>query len=315
MSGMDLDSAYNVINSIRENISRVIVGKDFEVKIILATLFSEGHVLIEGPPGIAKTLLSKSIAKSIEGVFKRIQGNPDILPSDITGFHVYSLDGSTRFVKGPIFANIIFFDELNRTPTRSQAALLEAMQEYQVTVDGVTYRLDKPFMVIATQLPTELGPGTFPLTPTLVDRFTVRIETGYSSPNEEYEIVTKSDYLDVEYIEPVTNVDTVNRMISFIKEGIHVGERVAKYIVDLITYIRSRDDVVAGISHRASISLYRISRVLALMDKRDYVIPDDIKLLLEPTTAHRILLKPEADELSVKDVIQDALKNVKVPKE
>jgi len=315
MSGMDLDSAYDVINGIRENISRVVVGKDFEVKIILATLFSEGHVLIEGPPGIAKTLLSKSIAKSIEGVFKRIQGNPDILPSDITGFHVYSLDGSTRFVRGPIFANIVFFDELNRTPTRSQAALLEAMQEYQVTVDGVTYRLDKPFMVIATQLPTELGPGTFPLTPTLVDRFTVKIETGYSSPNEEYEIVTKSDYLDVKYIEPVTNVDTVNKLVSFIKEGIHIGERVAKYIVDLLTYIRSRGDIVAGVSHRASISLYRVSRVLALMDKRDYVIPDDIKLLLEPTTAHRILLKPEADESSVKDVIQDALKNVKVPKE
>ncbi|HEW94063.1 MAG TPA: MoxR family ATPase, partial [Thermoprotei archaeon] len=271
MSGMDLDSAYDVINGIRENISRVVVGKDFEVKIILATLFSEGHVLIEGPPGIAKTLLSKSIAKSIEGVFKRIQGNPDILPSDITGFHVYSLNGSTRFVRGPIFANIVFFDELNRTPTRSQAALLEAMQEYQVTVDGVTYRLDKPFMVIATQLPTELGPGTFPLTPTLVDRFTVKIETGYSSPNEEYEIVTKSDYLDVKYIEPVTNVDTVNKLVSFIKEGIHIGERVAKYIVDLLTYIRSRDDVVAGVSHRASISLYRVSRVLALMDKRDYV--------------------------------------------
>ena len=312
---MDFDSAYKIVRDINDMVGKVVIGKGLETKLILATLFSEGHVLVEGPPGIAKTLLSKSIAKSIKGVFKRIQGNPDILPSDITGFHIYSLDGSSRFVKGPIFANIIFFDELNRTPTRSQAALLEAMQERQVTVDGITYNLPNPFMVIATQLPVTLGPGTFPITPTLIDRFTVRVETTYSDPGEEYEIVSRSDYLDVAYVEPVTDVETVNELIDFIKGNIHVGERINKYIIDLLTYIRSRDDIVAGVSHRASIGLYRISRVIALMDKRDYVIPDDIKLLLKPVVLHRVLVKPEADIQAVEEVVDEALRRVKVPKE
>lgn len=312
---MEFETAYQVLNDIIDNIRKIVIGKDFEIKLMIATLLSEGHLLIEGPPGIAKTLISKAISKSIKGLFKRVQGNPDILPTDITGFHVYSLDGGQRFIKGPVFTNILFIDELNRVPTRSQAALLEAMQEYQVTVDGITYKLPKPFMVIATQLPQSLGPGTFLLTPTLIDRFTARIETTYSSPEEEYEIVSRSDYLDVDYLESVTTVDTVNELVSFIRENVHVSERVNKYIVDLISYIRSRDDVVAGVSHRAPISLYRISRVVALMDKRDYVIPDDIKLLLKPTVLHRILPKPEADLETVEEVVDEALERVKVPKE
>ena len=312
---LDFDAAYSIVSSIFDNVRGVVVGKESELRLLLATLFSGGHVLVEGPPGIAKTLMAKSIARSIRGVFRRIQGNPDILPSDITGFHIYSLDGSSRFIRGPIFANIVFFDELNRAPTRSQAALLEAMQEGQVTVDGVTYPLMRPFMVIATQIPTVMGPGTFPVTPTLIDRFSVRIRTGYSSPEEEFEIVSRSDLLDVAFVEPVTDIDSVSNVILFIKENVYVDSRISKYIVDLLGYIRGREDIVLGIGHRASISLYRISRAIALINKRDYVIPDDIKEIFEPVVAHRIILRPEASEDDALEVVREALENVRVPKE
>jgi len=312
---MDFQMAYDILRKIDSNISKIIVGKKDEIRTLLSALFSGGHVLVEGPPGIAKTLMAKSVARSISGVFRRVQGNPDILPSDITGFHIYGLDGSSRFIKGPIFANIVFFDELNRAPTRSQAALLEAMQEGQVTVDGVTYPLERPFMVIATQIPTAMGPGTYPITPTLIDRFSVRLTSGYSSPEEEFEIVSRSDYLDVSYIEPVTDIEAVNEVIMFIRDNIHVDSRISKYIVDLLSYVRGRDDVVLGIGHRASITLYRLARVLALMDRRDYVIPDDVKAVFEPAVAHRIILRPEATEEDALEVVKDALKSVKVPKE
>ncbi len=312
---MDFDAAYGVVQDILANVRRVVVGKEAEIKLVLAALLSGGHVLVEGPPGIAKTLMAKSIARSIRGEFRRIQGNPDILPSDIMGFHIYSLDGSSRFIRGPIFANILFFDELNRAPTRSQAALLEAMQEGQVTVDGVTYPLSRPFMVIATQIPAALGPGTFPITPTLVDRFSVRIRSGYSSPEEEFEIVSRSDVLDAAYLEPVTDVETVNQVIQFIRDNVHVDARISKYIVDLLGYVRGRDDVVAGVGHRPSIGLYRIARVVALMEGRDYVIPDDVKEVFEAVVAHRVLPRPEATEEDVLEVVHDALSNVRVPKE
>ncbi|WFO74569.1 MoxR family ATPase [Desulfurococcaceae archaeon MEX13E-LK6-19] len=315
---MDFDEAYELASSMIKEIKKVIVGKDWEIIVSISALLSEGHVLIEGPPGAAKTLLAKSIARVIGGEFRRIQGNPDILPSDITGFHVYSLEGKRgELIKGPIFAHIVFFDELNRTPTRSQAALLEAMQEGYVTIDGIDYELPKPFMLIATEIPETISRGTYPLTLTLVDRFMVRLKTTYNPPEEEYLIVSKSDELDAINLNPVTNIDKVRELIKFIKQNIHVDERIVKYIVDLITYIRRHKDVATGLSHRASISLYRIVRSYALIEKRDYVIPDDIKKFAKVVLAHRILLSPEAEAegLTPEDIVDEALNSVKVPKE
>lgn len=317
---MDFDTAYEIASSIVNEIRKVIVGKDWEIRVAVATLLSGGHLLIEGPPGAAKTLLAKSIARAVKGVFKRIQGNPDLLPSDIVGFRIYTLSNSSgEVVKGPIFANIVFFDELNRTPTRSQSALLQAMQEGYVTIDGVDLRLPELFMVIATQIPETIARGVYPLTLTLLDRFMARIKTSYNPPEEEYLILSKADEIDLEEInvEPVTDVKTVLAIRRFLLRNIYVDDRVKKYIVDLVNYLRHHKRVAHGLSHRASISLYRIVKANALLDKRDYVIPDDVKAYAETVFCHRILLTPEAEaeQLTPENIVREALKAVEVPKE
>ena len=311
---MDVDEAHRLIGTIFENVRKFIVGKEKELTLILATLVSGGHVLVEGPPGVGKTVLSKTIAQSFGGVFKRIQGNPDILPSDITGFHIHSLDGTARLVKGPIFANIVLFDELNRTPSRSQSALLEALQERHVTIDGITYELPRPFMVIATELPETYGVGTFPLALTLIDRFTLRIPTSFSTPDEEFEILDRIDYIETSNVEAVSTPEKIEELEIFLRKNIYVSKRVRKYIIDLVNYIRSNEDVILGISHRAVISLLKVSRALALIEGRNYVIPDDIKKLFKPVVIHRIITRPSV-EVDVEEIIDEALNNVEVPKQ
>ncbi len=311
---MEFDEARQIASGIIGEVSRVVVGKTWELTASAAALLSRGHVLIEGPPGVAKTLMAKSLARAIGGVFKRIQGNPDITPSDILGFHVYTLEGTSRLVKGPIFANIVLYDELNRTPTRSQAALLEAIEERQATIDGVTYPLPQPFMLIATEIPGELSRGTYPLTLTLIDRFAVKVTTSHSSPDEEFEIVQRVEELVSEQVEPVTTPGKLVELTEYIAKEIHVDDRVVKYIVDLANYIRNHEDVVS-LSHRGPISLYRISKAYALLEKRDYVIPDDVKKFAVACLAHRIVLRDEAEGASREEIVEEALNTVKVPKE
>jgi len=226
---------------------------------------------------------------------------------------VYTLDGGSKLIKGPIFANIVFFDELNRTPSRSQAALLEALQERQVTIDGVTYALPSPFMVIATQLPQEFGVGTFPLTLTLIDRFSAKIRTTYSRSEDELKMLDLADYLTSAGVSRIASPEDISSLIDFIKKGVHVSSRVKKYIVDVLGYIRSREPVF-GVSHRALISILKTSRALALIEGRDYVIPDDIKALATPVIAHRIIMKPNS-EVEAEDVVKEALESVEVPKD
>lgn len=316
----DFQRAYDDTNRVVSRLSEVVSGKENELKLIVATIVAGGHILIEGPPGSAKTLIAYGLSRVIGGEFKRVQGNPDLLPTDLTGYHIYSLDGKSRFVKGPIFTNILMFDELNRTPPRSQSALLQAMAEYQVSVDGVTYKIPRPFHVIATEIHAEEEVGVYPLTLTLRDRLWVKIIDDYVPPEEEFIIVRRSDILyDPNKIEFSQELDLKEFMWlqNFIDEGIYVDDRIVKYIVDLVNFIRRDERVALGPSHRGSIYLYRIAKTIALMNQRDYVIPDDVKYIAKYVLSHRIMLKEQytIDGHKPEEVIEDALRKVPVPKE
>jgi MoxR-like ATPase len=310
------DEASREIRDVVSAVSKVYMGKLELVKLCIAALYSGGHVLIEGYPGTGKTLLAKTIAKVISGVYKRVQGHPDILPSDILGFHVYRVTGERVFVEGPVFTNILLFDELNRTPTRTQAALLEAMQEQQVTVDGVTYKLPRPFMVIATQVPYKYARGAYEIMETLADRFAISAPSYYNPPEEEVEVVRRSDYIITIPVEPVTTPKRVFAVSRRISDLIHVSDYVVDYMVRLVNYIRYHQAVAYGPSHRATVHLLGVSRVMALMDGRDYVIPDDVKNVFTPVVAHRFKLKEEFELEGVKSesIVEEALKSVPVPK-
>jgi MoxR-like ATPase len=310
------DEASREIRDVVSAVSKVYMGKLELVKLCIAALYSGGHVLIEGYPGTGKTLLAKTIAKVISGVYKRVQGHPDILPSDILGFHVYRVTGERVFVEGPVFTNILLFDELNRTPTRTQAALLEAMQEQQVTVDGVTYKLPRPFMVIATQVPYKYARGAYEIMETLADRFAISAPSYYNPPEEEVEVVQRSDYIITIPVEPVTTPKRVLAVSRRISDLIHVSDYVVDYMVRLVNYIRYHQAVAYGPSHRATVHLLGVSRVMALMDGRDYVIPDDVKKVFTPVVAHRFKLKEEFELEGVKpeSIVEEALKSVPVPK-
>jgi len=315
MTKEDLSKAISLPRSILNAVSQVVIGKDDIKELLLVALFSGGHLLIEGLPGTAKTTLAKTFAQAIGGEFKRIQFTPDMLPADITGFYLYSPDGNSRFTPGPIFTNIVLADELNRTTPRTQAALLEAMQENQVSVEGITHPLPFPSMVIASQLPYG-GAGTYPLTEVQVDRFLLRAWCGYPSQEEEKEIITNIDSIEERKVESVTEPQEVLELRQVVK-NIHLSEKVRDYIISLVTHVRQNPDVLQSPSPRASITLYKASRALALLRQRDFVIPDDVKRLSLPALEHRVRIKPEAEmeEVTPRDIIEKALSEVPVPKE
>ena len=301
---------------ILKEISKAVVGKDEVKEALVLALIAGGHVLIEGLPGTAKTKLAKSFAEAIGGQFKRIQFTPDMMPADITGFYVYSPDGDSRFVEGPIFANVVLADELNRTTPRTQSALLEALAEYQVTIERKTYPLQRPFMVVATQVLSG-GEGTYPLTDVQVDRFLLRVLSGYSSKEEEKQIISNIDRIDESDtdIKTVTTLEEINAAQEPVKQ-VHVSPDIIEYLASIMAHLRADRDVLSGPSIRGSIALYKCSRVLALLDERDFVIPDDIKHLLHPTMEHRIRVKPEAemDDVTPRIILDRALETVPVPK-
>jgi len=304
----------DVPEQILEAVSQVVVGKDEVKSLLLTALLSGGHVLIEGMAGTAKTLLGKSFALAIGGKFKRVQLTADLLPTDVTGFYLYAAGGSSKFIQGPIFANIVLADELNRTTPRTQAAFLEAMQEHQVTIEGVTHGLPQPFMVIASELPVG-GPGTYPLSDVQVDRFMFRAWSAYPSLDEETEVISRIDALEEPDIKPAASPEKILALRDQVKK-IFVSEDVRRYAVSLVDRIRRDADVAVGPSPRATIALHKGGRALAYLDGRDYVIPDDIKRLALPAFLHRVQLRSEAelDGVSVETIVKRALDAVPVPK-
>ena len=299
---------------ILEEVSKVVIGKDDAKEILLVALLAEGHVLVEGLAGTAKTLLCRTFSQAIGGVFKRIQFAPDLLPSDITGFYLYWPSGEPRFQPGPIFANVVLADELNRATPRTQAALLEAMQERQVTVERETHLLPYPFMVVASQL-VYGAEGTYPLTEVQIDRFMFRVWSGFPEPEEEKCILERIEFLDAPDVRPVTDPEEIRRVCEEVRK-VYVAEELRDYIVRVVGRIRGDPDVLAGPSPRGSIALYKGARALAFLRGRDYVIPDDIKRLVPFALPHRIKLRPEAEMegLGSGEVVERALEETPVPK-
>ena len=295
-------------------ISRVVIGKEEIKEALIIALIAGGHVLVEGLPGTAKTQLAKTFAGVIGGKFKRIQFTPDMMPADVTGFYAYSPDGSSRFIEGPIFADVVLADELNRTTPRTQAALLEAMQEKQVTVEKNTYPLSQHFMVIATQVESG-SEGTYSITDVQMDRFILRALSKYPSKEEEKQIITNIDSIDEPDVNVITTLDEI-RELQMLAKRVEVSPDIAEYIVSFIELLRQDNDILSGPSSRCSIALYKCSRVLALLDGRDFVIPDDVKRLIFSATEHRIKIKPEAemDDVTPKTVLERILEQVAVPK-
>jgi MoxR-like ATPase len=299
---------------ILEEMSKIIVGKNEAKEMLLVALLSEGHLLIEGYAGTAKTLLAKTFANVIAGEFKRIQFTPDMLPADVTGFNVYSPDGRSRFVPGPLFANIVLADELNRTTPRTQAALIEAMQEKQVTIEGATHPLEDPFMVIASQLPYG-SEGTYPLTEVQADRFMFRVWSDYLSKEDEQQVIAKINYIEQPNIKHVVTLEEIVELQETVKK-IHVSPDVEAYVVALVHAVRRDPDVSSGPSTRASVALLKGSRAIAFLQGRDFVLPDDVKKLALPCLVHRIRVKPEAEMENVtsKAIVERVLNSVPIPK-
>jgi MoxR-like ATPase len=310
-----IDSFGNTFNALVSNVETVIQGKRDVVELLVLAMVSEGHVLIEDVPGVGKTQLAKSLARSIHGRFNRIQFTPDLLPSDVTGVSIWDRNaGHFEFQPGPIFANIVVGDEINRASPKTQSALLEAMEERQVTSDGVTRSLEPPFMVIATQNPLE-HEGTYPLPEAQLDRFMMRVVIGYPSREKELEILdthgVRSTFLD---LDPIASLEDVQEMVDIARE-VAVSTSVKNYIVDLVEGTRLHPDVLLGASPRSALFLQRIARSRAAAGGRDYVMPDDVKALAGPVLEHRLALRPEAQMRgeSIDSVIEDVLARIRVP--
>jgi MoxR-like ATPase len=303
------------IRRIIEEVSRYVIGMEDVITLMLIAMLTEGHILIEGPPGVGKTHLAKVFASTIGGSFSRIQMTPDLLPADIIGTIYYDIASRTwQLKRGPIFANVILADELNRATPKAQAALLEAMQEMQVSIEGKTYELPRPFLLIATQLPYG-GEGTYPLTDVQRDRFAYSVEVSYPSREQELAIISSIDFIEKPRVSQVVSASEVVKLIESVVR-VKVSERVKNYILDIVACVRGFDEVSSGPGPRASIWLLKGSRALAFLEGRDYVIPDDVKKLAYHVLPHRIKIKLEyqADNISPLSIVEKALKEVEVPK-
>jgi len=280
--------------AIVSNIEQVIEGKHAIVRLALAVLLAEGHLLIEDVPGVGKTKLAKALARSIDSSVRRIQFTPDLLPSDVTGVSVYNQETREfEFKPGAVFANLVVGDEINRASPKTQSAMLECMEERQVTIDGITYQLQVPFMVIATQNPIEME-GTYPLPEAQRDRFTARIAVGYpDAPSELAMLDIHGAHDPLDNLQPVTDAAAIRRMIVAVR-GVHVADAIKQYAVNLVTATRESADLRLGASPRATLQLLRTARAVAALEGRDYVLPDDLQALAVPVLAHRIIPTAEA---------------------
>jgi MoxR-like ATPase len=310
-----LNDIQQVAERVADNVEQVIIGKRRAVDLLLVALLCKGHVLLEDVPGVGKTVLAKSIARSIGCTFKRIQFTPDLLPSDVTGVSIFNQQTSQfEFRPGPVIAQIVLADEINRATPKTQSSLLESMEERQITVDGVTHRLPEPFIVLATQNPIEYE-GTFPLPEAQLDRFLLRIHLGYPQKNEELQILeSQRKQHPLETLPQMITAENLVTMQEQIKD-VYVDELIKEYIVSVTTATRHHDDVYLGASPRGSLALYRTSQAYAAIQGRDYVTPDDVKALAEAVLGHRLIINPAARIRNVQatNVIDDVLSAVPVP--
>ncbi len=300
-----------------DNVEKVIVGKREVVQLLLAALLAEGHVLIEDVPGVGKTMIARAMAASLGCSFRRIQFTPDLLPQDVTGVSVFNQKtGEFQYRPGPVMANILLADEINRATPRTQSSLLEAMEEKQVTVDGVTYRLNRPFLVVATQNPVEYE-GTFPLPEAQLDRFMLRIRIGYPEASDEADMLARIAHgHPIEKVEPVLDASQVAGLQEAARE-VYVEDSVRDYIVRIVASTRTHPEVALGTSPRGSIALLKSAQALAALEGRDFVIPDDIKTLAPYALTHRLVLRPESRlrGTTPEKVVEDIIRSVPVPVE
>ncbi len=315
----DLTGIKAIVDKAKAQIGKLLVGQQEMVDLLLAALFSDGHVLIEGVPGVAKTLTAKILAKIIDTDFSRIQFTPDLMPSDVLGTNVYQLkEGKFEFKKGPIFSNIVLIDEINRAPAKTQAALFEVMEERQVTVDGTRYLMPPPFLVVATQNPVEQE-GTYRLPEAQLDRFIFKIEVGYPNLEEEVEILKghhqrgrKDSFEEIEAVITVEDLQQYKALVASVK----IEDTIVNYIAAIVQQTRNSPMLFLGASPRASLAIMAGAKAFAILSGRDFVIPDDVKRVLEPVLLHRIILTPETEleGLTSKQVLKRLVEQVEVPR-
>jgi MoxR-like ATPase len=314
---LNVQDAGQTCQRIINQVKKVIVGKDLVLEKVMLAILANSHILFEDYPGLAKTLLARSFAMSIGSNFSRIQFTPDLLPADITGTYIYNVkSGDFELRKGPVFANVLLADEINRAPPKTQAALLEAMQERQTTLDGKTHPLQNPFIVMATQNPIEYE-GVYPLPEAQLDRFLVRLQLGYPTRTEEVEIMMRrmSRAQEDVVLEPVADSATVLDLQKTV-ERIHVDNDILGYITDIVQATRAQRQIEIGASPRGSLAIFKLSRARAVFHSRDYVIPDDVKELATPALAHRLIMKAESwvRGTNPSQVIEDIIKTIPVPR-
>lgn len=306
---------HTAVSGLIDEVERVVVGKHSEVILLVTALLSGGHVLIEDVPGVGKTSLAAALARAAGLRFNRAQFTPDVMASDITGFNMYNRQSEKfEFREGLVMCSILLADEINRASPKTQSSLLEAMEENKVTVDGVTYNVPDPFMVIATQNPAGYV-GTYPLPEAQLDRFSIKISMGYPTADEEVQIIrTRRDRNPLDAVRPVTDIDTIRFMRSCVS-AVKIDEEIYKYIVALIQVTRTHPSFSLGASPRASVALMRLSQAYAFLRRRDYVLPEDVAAVYQPAVAHRVILKQEAklNRISTNDILTEMLRSVDVP--
>jgi MoxR-like ATPase len=314
---VDLSQVHELSDRVLDEVERAVVGKRGPLELVLLGFLADGHVLLEDFPGLAKTLAARSFAQVLDMEFARIQFTPDLMPSDVTGSSIWNQrDGDFEFRPGPIFTNLLLSDEINRAPPKTQAALLEAMQERQATIEGLTHALPMPFLVIATQNPIEYE-GTYPLPEAQLDRFLLRTAFGYPSREDEVDILGRRierGSEDVE-LEAVIDRGTLLEMQRAV-EDVHVADEIREYCVDLVVATRASQSAAVGASPRGSLALLKLARCRAALDGRDYVLPDDVKAIAVPALAHRLVLRPElwVQRITAEDVVREVLETVPTPR-
>ena len=310
-----MNDSVRILKNIIDNVENVIIGKRYAIELAVISLICNGHVLIEDVPGVGKTSLVSALAKSINASFRRIQFTPDVLPSDITGFSMYNQKNSEfEYRPGAIMSQIILADEINRTSPKTQASLLEVMEEYQVTVDGITYKMPRPFMILATQNPVEYL-GTYPLPEAQIDRFFMKISIGYPTNSEESYILSRFQFSNpLDKLLPVAESNDIIALQEEIK-NVHVDATLGNYIVDIVSQTRKNQDVILGSSPRGSLSLFRAAQAWAFYNERDYVLPDDIKKMVIPVLSHRLMLKQETKlkKINPEEILNSIVGRINVP--